>query len=238
VDEGRFCTVGGTWSLNIALSRQPHIPTAIRQCTIYADETLYSNIDSSATSAANLEWLLRQAFGGGVTYADFERALTESQPTDTAPIFLPFVYGGLRDDDPGGGFLGLRSSHGRDDLLRAVAEGIAFAHRYHIENLRREGLTGDRVLFTGGASRNRPLCQLLADVLKLPVTVPASDETGALGASMVAAVGIGAFPHVRDAAAQMVRERETYRPKPDHSELHDRRYDRFLAALDWLSRPG
>ncbi|MBM4457611.1 MAG: carbohydrate kinase [Chloroflexi bacterium] len=237
VDEGRFCTVGGTWSLNIGLSRRPRVPTAIRQCTIYADEGLYSNIDSSATSAANLEWFHRRALGDGATYVDFERALTEARPAAAAPLFLPFVYGGLRDDDPGGGFLGLRSSHGRADLLIAVAEGIAFAHRYHIENLRREGLTGDRVLFTGGASRNAPLCQLLADILGLPVTVPASDETGALGAGMVAAVGIGAFPHVRAAAAQMAHERETYLPDPAVREHHDRRYGRFLAALDWLSAP-
>ena len=74
VDEGRFCAVGGTWSLNIALSRQPRVPVAIRQCTIYADETLYSHIDSSATSAANLEWFLRRVLGDSVTYADFERA--------------------------------------------------------------------------------------------------------------------------------------------------------------------
>ena len=235
VDEGRFCAVGGTWSLNIALSRQPRIPAAIRQCTIYADEEFYSNIDSSATSAANLEWFLRRVLGGHVTYADFEHALTESRPTDAAPLFLPFVYGGLRDDDPGGSFLNLRSLHARDDLLRAVAEGIAFAHRYHIENLRREGLTGDRVLFTGGASHNRPLCQLVADILDLPVTVPASDETGALGAGVVAAVGIGAFPNARDAAARMVHEREAYLPDLVQHELHDRRYGRFLAALDWLS---
>ena len=116
-----------------------------------------------------------------------------------------------------------------------LRQGIAFAHRYHIENLRREGLTGDRVLFTGGASRNRPLCQILADVLGGPVTVPASNETGALGASMAAAVGVGAFPHVQDAAARMVRERETYLPDLARSEPYGRRYDRFLVALNWLS---
>ena len=119
-DEGQFCSVGGTWSLNVALSRDPRVPTAIRQCTIYADETLYSNIDSSATSAANLEWFLRRALGESVTYQDFERALSAAQPADTAPLFLPFVCGGLRDDDPGGSFLGLRSAHSRDDLLVAV----------------------------------------------------------------------------------------------------------------------
>lgn len=235
VDEGRFCVVGGTWSLNIALSRQPRVPTAIRQCVIYADHTLYSNIDSSATSTANLEWFLRRVLGDRVTYADFEHALVKAQPTDTAPLFLPFVYGGLRDDDPGAGFLGLRSSHSLDDLLRAVAEGIAFTHRYHVENLRREGLTGDRILFSGGSSRNRPFCQILTDILGEPVTVPASDETGALGASMVTATGIGVFPHVQDAAARMVRERETYVPDLAQSKLYGQRYDRFLDALNWLS---
>lgn len=235
VDEGRFCTVGGTWSLNIGLSLQPRVPVAIRQCTIYADESFYSNIDSSATSAANLEWFLRRVLGGRVTHADFERVLREAQPTDDAPLFLPFVYGGLRDDAPGGGFLGLRSTHTHDDLLVAVAEGIAFAHRYHLENLRREGLTGDRVLFTGGASRNRPLGQIMADVLQLPVTTPAAEETGALGASIVAAVGIGAYASIREAASQMVHEQETLPFSSVRRDFYARRYERFCSALDWLS---
>jgi L-xylulokinase len=235
VDEGRFCAVGGTWSLNIALSRQPRVPVAIRQCTIYADESLYSHIDSSATSAANLEWFLHRILGGSVTYADFECALQKAQPTKDAPLFLPFVYGGLWDDDPGGGFLGLRNSHTRDDLLRAIAEGIAYAHRYHIENLRREGLTGDRVVFTGGASRNRSLCQIMADVLQLPITTPAAEETGALGACIVAAVGIGAFANVQAAAVQMVHERDSFLPDPVWGETYARQYKRFLNALDWLS---
>ncbi|MCU0500393.1 MAG: carbohydrate kinase [Anaerolineae bacterium] len=235
VDEGRFCAVGGTWSLNIALSRQPRVPVAIRQCTIYADEALYSLIDSSATSAANLEWFLRRVLGDCVTYADFEHALMASQPAETMPLFLPLVYGGLRDDDPGASFLGLRSSHGRGDLLRAIAEGIAFAHRYHIESLRREGLSGDRVLFTGGASRSRPLCQTLTDVLQQPVTTPAAEETGALGAAIVAAIGIGAHRDVKEAVAQLVHERESFLPDAIRGETYARRYKRFLDALDWLS---
>jgi L-xylulokinase len=235
VDEGRFCAVGGTWSLNIALSRQPRVPVAIRQCTIYADETLYSYIDSSATSAANLEWFLRRVLGDNASYADLERALTATQPTDTAPLFLPFIYGGLRDDDPGAGFLGLRSSHTRADLLRAIAEGIAFAHRYHIENLRREGLSGNRVLFTGGASRNRPLCQTLTDVLQRPVTTPAAEETGALGAAIVAALGIGAYRSVKEAVGHLVHERDSFLPDPVRAETYARQYKRFLNALDWLS---
>ncbi len=234
-DEGRFCAVGGTWSLNIGLSRRPRIPATIRQCTIYADASLYSNIDSSATSAVNVAWFLRRVFSDHVTYVDFEHALVESRPTDAAPLFLPFVYSGLRDDDPGGSFLGLRSSHGRDDLLRSIAEGIAFAHRYHIANLRREGLTGDRVLFTGGASRNRPLCQILADVLQLPITTPAAEETGASGACIVAAVGIGAFASIQTAAGQMVHERESFPPDAIRGEIYCRRYERFRAAVDWLS---
>jgi L-xylulokinase len=234
VDEGWFCTVGGTWSLNIALSRQPRLPVAIRQCTIYADEAFYSNIDSSATSMANLDWFLHRALGSSATYADFERALTEAQPADAGPLFLPFVCGGLRDDDPGGGFLGLRSAHTRADLLRAIAEGIAFAHRYHIENLRREGLSGSRVLFTGGASRNRPLCQLLADVLQLPLATPAIEETGALGGCMAAAAGVGVCGSVRDAAGQMAHEQEPFFPDPIRGEIYCHKYQRFLAALDWL----
>ena len=236
VDEGCFCTVGGTWSLNIGLSRQPRIPEAIRQCTIYADERYYSYIDSSATSAANLEWLLRRVLGEDVTYGDFERALSGVATAAGQPLFLPFVCGGLRDDDPGGSFLGLRSAHGRDDILAAVGEGIVFAHRFHIESLGLEGLTGDCALFTGGASRSYGLCQLLADCLHMPVVTLAAEETGALGAAIAAAVGAGAYPSMAQAAGEMVHTQRAYQPDPRRGDVSDRRYAAFRSAMTWLAQ--
>lgn len=235
VAEGQFCMVAGTWSINLALSRTPREPLAVRQCTLYGDDLHYSFIDSSATSASNLTWFLDKVLGGQCSYAEFGQAIERFAPHEVDSLFLPFVNGGLRDDDPGAMFLGLRAAQGRDELLRAIAEGIGLAHRYHIHNLRQEGLTGQHVLFTGGASRNEPWCRLMADILQLPLVVPACVETGALGASVVAAVGSGLFASVSAAVTEMVHVRSRYQPDANHSATYQDKFERFCAAISRLS---
>lgn len=236
VREGRFCVIAGTWNINVALSRSPITPKHIRQCIIYGDESFYACVDSSATSASNLEWFLQHVLDGRCSYAGFEDVIGRYSPQDTDLLFMPFVHSGLRNDNPGATFCGLRSAHGKDDMLRAVAEGIAFAHRYHIDNLIQEGLAGDSVLLTGGASRNKAWCQVFADILQRSTTVPDSRETGALGACIAAGIGIGAFSSVEQAVDAMVRTKETYQPDPTAAGAYGEKYERFLEMLDWMSR--
>ena len=236
VREGRFCVIAGTWNINVALSRSPITPKHIRQCIIYGDERFYACVDSSATSASNLEWFLQHVLDGQCSYADFEQVIGRYSPRDLDLMFMPFVHSGLRNDNPGATFYGLRSAHGKDDMLRAIAEGIAFAHRYHIQNLIQEGLVGEAVLLTGGASRNSQWCQIFADILQMSTIVPDSQETGALGSCIAAGIGIGAFSSMEQAVDEMVNAKEAYQPEPTAAGVYGDKYDRFVELLDWMSR--
>lgn len=239
VRPGRFCATAGTWSLNVALGREAIVPTRIRQCTIYSDERFYSYIDSSATSASNLQWFMDKLLGGRCSFDDFERVLARYGPGDVEITFLPLLYGGLKNDNPGALFHGLKSFHGADDVLRAIAEGVAFAHNYHLRNLMAEGAAGEAVLFTGGGSRNREWCRIMADVTGLAVEVPDCRQTGALGACVTAAVGVGAYGSFAAAADAMVRIGARYEPDAASGEVYRRKYERFVELLDRVSSgPG
>jgi L-xylulokinase len=232
IRQGQFCTIAGTWNINIALGQQPFVPQHIRQCTIYGDDRLYSYIDSSATSASNLEWFLQNVLNKSCSYDQFEHIIAQYQPGDVDIIFLPFVNGGLRNDNPGALFYGLKNYHGRNEMLRAVAEGISFAHYYHIHNLLDEGVKqGDTLFFTGGASKNRHWCQMFADMMQMRVEVPESEQTGALGDCIMAGVGAGVFADFQEAINRMVRIREIYEPNPEYAEVYQKKYERFVELL-------
>jgi L-xylulokinase len=226
----------GTWNINIALSDMPVRPHKFRQCTIYADDRLYACIDSSATSASNLEWILKNIFHEQIGYDTFETIISGYKADELSLYFMPFIYGGLVPGNPGAAFVGLRSEHTHADMLRAVAEGVAFAHAYHIQNLKREGLKGDEVLLTGGASRNAAWCQLMADILQMPVLVPQASETGALGACLVAGVGAGCFADIDEGVKRMVKIEATFHPQSATASIYQRKFQRFLEILDWMSR--
>ena len=67
------------------------------------------------------------------------------------------------------------------------------------------GLSGLRV--DGGASANNLLMQMQADLLGLPVLRPATIETTALGAAVLAGLHAGVFTHAQDLRDRLTIER-------------------------------
>ena len=57
----------------------------------------------------------------------------------------------------------------------------------------------------GGLLRNRPLMQLYADVLRMPISTIGSEQGPALGSAIHAAVAAGAYQNVRAASEAMGR---------------------------------
>jgi glycerol kinase len=68
----------------------------------------------------------------------------------------------------------------------------------------------------GGATANRWLMQFQADVLGVPVVVPELPETTALGAAMLAGVGVGIW--TLDRVRSERSERARYEPGMDGAE--------------------
>jgi erythritol kinase (D-erythritol 1-phosphate-forming) len=135
---------------------------------------------------AALDWFL-PLIGAG--YGDLDGMLRSARPGSggvlALPIFsssgerAPFVDAGAR-----GRIIGLGSEARREDLARAVCEGMAYTARHCLEI---GGLAPDgEVILCGGGSRSVAFRQLLADVLGRPVLLGRQPETGARGAAIAA----------------------------------------------------
>ena len=104
----------------------------------------------------------------------------------------------------------------RRACIRAVQEQSAYASRGHLAII--EELTGqtvDSIVFTGGAARGQLWPQIVADVLGVTVQVPQVKESTALGAAMLAGLGVGLHPDLETVAHAMSRTERTI--EPDHS---------------------
>ena len=73
---------------------------------------------------------------------------------------------------------------------------------------------------------------VFADGLGLPVSVAESQETGALGAAIGAAVAAGLHPDLETAVAAMSRLKASLSPDPEMQAHYDARYHRFTAIRD------
>jgi xylulokinase len=130
----------------------------------------------------------------GVSWEETYSTAARPWRADT-PVFLPYLTQERWEPGLTGGWSGLTLGHGRDDLLRAALEGVAFLLRDRLGDLRAAGHDPARVLLGGGGSRHPAWRQLLADVLGLPLYPAATSWLTPAGAAMLAAAaGGGAAP--------------------------------------------
>ncbi len=96
------------------------------------------------------------------------------------------------DPEARGAILGLTRGVTRAHLARASLEALAYQTRDVVETMASEAGTRIAVLRAdGGAAANDFLMQLQADVLGTPVDRPRVVETTALGAALLAGLGVG-----------------------------------------------
>ena len=181
-----------------------------------------------------MRWLLDTLGGhlapGAERYAAADAAAAAITPGADDLTVLDFWQGSrtpIKDPAARGTIWGLTPAHGPGHLLRAVYEGTAYGNRAIVEMLRRLDVPTDRVLACGGGTRSALWLQILADVAGLPLTLTDAPDAVALGTAMCAAVGAGAYPDLRAAATEMVRETRTVEPDPSTRAVYDEGYARY-----------
>jgi len=196
-----------------------------------------------ATTGAALRWLrdlwshrAAASVPGALTgdapaasYAVLLEAAQDSPPGARGLVLLPHLMGerGPRPDPYAAGTLyGLTVAHGRGDVTRALLEGCAYQLRRIAECL--PAVDRTETVAVGGGARSAFWLQILADVLNVPLAVPRVVESGALGAALVAGVGVGLYPSTRQAAADVVEIVDRVEPEPGHVQAYDRLYAFFL----------
>ncbi len=125
-----------------------------------------------------------------------------------------------------GSVIGFSDAHTRAHLYRAILEGLVFAlkdgARITTGKLK-QPLTKLRV--SGGGAQSQIAVQIAADVFDLTVECPSISETSALGAAIIAAVGLGYYPDYASAVKGMTSLRATVQPVPSNRDLYARIYD-------------
>jgi L-xylulokinase len=225
---GEASIIAGTWSINQVIAAKAISDPRVFMVSAFAADRFMA-IESSATSAANLEWYVRELVERGGHHDDpfgaCNAKVASVTPAPDDPFFHPFLYGSGQGAFMRAGFYGLAGWHTEGHLLRALLEGVAFEHRRHVDVLRAAGLRFDGATLSGGGARSAVWPQMLSDILGIPMTTAACTETGALGAAIAAGVGAGVFPDLASGVRAMTRPHAAFGPNADMRGHYD---DRFL----------
>ncbi|MDF7649731.1 carbohydrate kinase [Pantoea sp. Acro-805] len=229
VKTGQASIVAGTWSINqVVVDKPDYLRPVFMNSIIEKDR--FMAIEASATSAANLDWFLREFDDGrsGQGAARSSDTVAHVEPNAQLPLYHPYLYSGRKSEPAKAGFYGLGGWHTRADMLFALFEGVTFAHRAHVDRLRAAGIPFTQAILSGGAARSCIWPQMFADVLGIPIRVAECKETGALGAALCAGVGVGVWPYLSAAVQQAVQINPgELLPRPERFAFHDARYRVF-----------
>ena len=182
----------------------------------------YALEGSVLVGGAALQWL-RDGLGLIASASESERLAEEAGSTGGV-FFVPALTGlGAPHWDPEarGLICGLTRGTTRAQLVRAAVEAIAHQVVDIVDVL---PLDVGVLRADGGATANRFLMQLQADLLGVPVEVAEDAETTALGAAALAGLAVGVWPDA-DSVGTLVRRGARYEPGMSDSERERLRAD-------------
>jgi xylulokinase len=193
------------------------------------------------TAGAALGWLRDQVLGGAHDYAALADAAAEVPPGADDLIFLPYLVGERTphmDPDARGAFYGLTLQHDWRYMARAVMEGVVFALKDGLACFVDLGAVVRCVIAAGGATRHPLWLQLQADIFNTEITRSATREATALGAALLAGVGVGLYPDLSSACEQVVKwQVKTVEPRPRVAIRYQEHYAAYRALYPVLEAP-
>ena len=163
-------------------------------------------------------------------YPGEQKDITPEKLGNNRVYFLPYLMGErspINDTNARATFLGMSMDTTRSDMVQAVLEGVAFAIRDSFEVAKGLGIQIQRSKICGGGAKSPLWRQIFANVLNLPLDIPQTEEGPGYGGAMLAMVGCGLYPSVKDCADALVSVRETVLPDPAIAARYEKQYQNF-----------
>jgi glycerol kinase len=116
------------------------------------------------------------------------------------------------DPDARGAILGLTRGSGRDEIVTATLQSVAYQTRDLIDAMSDDGIKPSVIRVDGGMVANNWFLQFLADVLDIPVERPKNVESTVLGAAYLAGYRAGVVKSADELSTLWKRD-EIFQPE-------------------------
>jgi D-xylulose kinase len=133
-----------------------------------------------------------------------------------APHWNPFARGII---------FGLALGQKKNDLARAILEGVAYEVKKNIEVFQELNINPIELRLTGGGSRSDLWNQIISDVLGVTCVRNIIEEATSLGAAILAASGAGIFPDISKAADNICKVDKKWLPDNDRHNKYNKLYN-------------
>ncbi len=183
-------------------------------------------------SAANcLKWWV-ETMQKGMSFEDLLAEAEAIETPDNKLIFLPYLMGErtpYADPDAKGAFVGMSMNTERGHMTKAVLEGVSFGLRDSMEILKDIHVPINEVRVIGGGAKSPLWKQILADMFNAEIQEINTNQGGALGAAILAAVGAGHFSEVKEGCDKMIQVTNSVLPIAENVDFYNSKYPNYVA---------
>jgi len=242
--------IGTATGVQVYLEKPTRDPGMIFTCSGHVVPDGWESEGHTQASGAVFRWF-RDQFGKLETIvADnqnldgYDILINEAIQTPAGANGLLFIptfngtTGPVSEPSAKGCLIGLSLRHEKKHIIRALLEGITMEIRWMLESISETIAPLQEIRLSAGGSKNPHWNQIHADILGRQVSTLQNRDTGLVGAAMCAAVGIGVYNSLIDAAAKFVKVKDVYLPQDGSSAIYDRIYEEYLTAFNTLCESG
>lgn len=175
-------------------------------------------------------------------------AAAQTSPGSGGLLVLPYFSGErtpINDPNASGLIAGLNLTHTREQIFRAVLEGVGFGIRHNLLTFAEMGATVNRVVAVGGGAKSDTWLQIISDICGVPQRLNKVTVGASYGDAFLAGRAIGML-HADDIHRWAKPER-LIEPNPDRAAQYERMFEQYLKlytsvrevmhSLNTLSRP-
>ena len=247
VNEGQaFVTLGTSAVVYSHFDHYISVPDGGLHVCCCAVPGCWHSMGGPMSAGLSIEWfkerfcqdLVQKAKEENRSFYDMLTEITDEIPIGSERlIYLPFLMGERTPHmDPlyRGAFLGLNTVHTQAHMLRAIMEGVSYCLADCNNMLKEEGIHVTSMRACGGGSRSIVYRKMLADLFECDIHTLGEEGGAAYGAAILAGVGTGIYPSVREACGRFIKEKDTVFCNPEDAELYKkyhRVYDHMYEAL-------
>ena len=182
-------------------------------CYKINNKTIYAIEGSIFVAGASIQWLRDKL--KIIKHANQSENISKNSKNNSDVYFVP-AFTGLGAPywipEARGIISGLTRDTGQNEIVRAALQSVVYQSKDLLDAMKDDGLKPSLIKVDGGMTQNDWFNQFLADVSNLNVLKPKTQETTALGAALIAALGAGIFKSLSQIAKKN-RINKQFRPK-------------------------
>jgi xylulokinase len=131
------------------------------------------------------------------------------------------------DTQARGAIVGLQLGTKRNEILRAVLEGVTYEMALNAKLQRESGIEIGEYRAIGGGARSKVWMQIKADIFGKPIVRMENDEAGCLGAAMLGLAAVKDYASIADAVKALAKPTSRFEPNAKTHALYAERVELY-----------